>query len=83
MFHVTFLNWQWKIPRRFQNVVCLFLFFWNSGRYEERILSSIESTLKADHVLEVPGLEEFFIIVSRYMHVEEDWRINAANYFQD
>ena len=83
MFHVTFLNWQWKNSPPFPKCGLPFFILWNSGRYEERILSSIESTLKADHVLEVPGLEEFFIIVSRCMHVEEDWRINAANFFQD
>ena len=38
---------------------------------------------KADHILEMPGLEDFLVIVSRILHVKVGCRLNLTNRILD
>ena len=45
------------------------------------ISDNINGTEKADHILEIPGQENFE--VERIIHVKSGWRLNVTNNFKD
>jgi len=76
------LSCAFKIIRDKTNFVqnsIIFISF-NKIKSEQNISVNIDSTKKADHILEMPGLG-IVINVSKILHGKVGWQMNAAYYF--